>query len=92
MNLLGYVYKLVPPGLIRMDTRILADTEKSYSDANANWDGVLSLYGNSLDKNRLTMQLCALHCNLPKQIESEIDLKSTIKFLRSLSPAEHQCS
>ena len=75
-----------------MDTRILADTEKSYSDANANWDGVLSLYGNSLDKNRLTMQLCALHCNLPKAIESEIDLKSTIKFLRSLSPAEHQCS
>ena len=70
----GYVYKLFSPDLITMGTRFLAG-RKSYSDANANWDGVLSLYENNLDKNHLAIQLlvCALHCNLPKEIESEKD-------------------
>ena len=57
------------------------------------FDDVLSVYGNNFDKDCLATQLKILHHNLPKEIESEkggVKLKSIIKFLQSLSPAECQ--
>ena len=73
--------------------RTLSRLECLLCDAEANLDDFsdLSLYGTDLDKDRLATQLCVLHSNIPKEINDEkgrMKLKSIIKFLQSLSPAE----
>ena len=95
-EVIDYVVQAIRSRFDQNGYKILCRLEELLCDAKANledFDDILSLYGNDLDKDRLATQLSVLHHNIPKEIENEkggIKLKIIINFLQSLNPTECQ--
>lgn len=94
--MIDYVVQAIRSRFDQNGYQILSKLEQMLCNSEAyldNFEDVLSLYGNDFNKDCLQTQLKILHNNLPNEIKSEkggVKLKSIVKFLQSMSPAECQ--